>query len=63
MKIEQIKIKETETQNPMQQAEENRIRMVKRLRDIADVFRRYYDLTIAPRQLEEVADWIEGGEG
>ena len=61
MKIEQIKNEETETQNPMQQAEEKR-RMARRLREIADDLREYYDLTIAPRQLEQVADWIERGE-
>ena len=62
MKPEQIKNEGTETQELRQEAEEKH-RMARKLREIADDLRIYYDLTIAPRQLEEVADWIEGGEG
>ena len=62
MKIEQTKIKETETQKPRQEAEEKRRRMARILREIADELRVYHDLTTAPRQLDDVADWIEGGD-
>ena len=64
MKPEQTEIEETEpqVQCPLHQASEKRIRMARILREIADELRRYYDLTTAPRQLDDVAGWIEGGE-
>ena len=63
MKPEQTETEneETEPQKPRQEAEEKR-RMARNLREIAVDLRYWGGLTAAPRQLDEIADWIEGGD-